>query len=110
MVTKDEDGRNDCDLDGTTTATGVESANQILSKQSTSFPKQVSSRQRKVLRVGQKCRYKGSDVLMGNTCRGKELEVLEIRTNADGQPEARVKAKQWACDYWILFAYLQKIP
>lgn len=109
-VTKDEDGRNLCDLDATTTATNVESANQNPSEQPPILPKQVSSRQRKVFRVGQKCRYKGSDVLMANTCRGKELEVLEIRTNTDGQPEARVKAKQWACDYWIPFIYLQKIP
>lgn len=60
------------------------------------------------IRVGQMCRYRGPDRVMALTCRGKDLEVLETRTNADGQPEARVKAKAWACDYWILCVYLQK--
>ncbi len=53
-----------------------------------------------ILQVGERCRYVGPEGAMAVTCRGKSMDVLEVRWR-DGVMEARVKAEAWAVDYWV---------
>ena len=59
------------------------------------------------LKVGDQCRYVGTTGAMAVSCRGKILEVLQIRS----QPalEARVRAAAWATDYWVSFDCLRRV-
>jgi hypothetical protein len=67
------------------------------------------TRQPQVFRVGEITHYSGSKGAMAVTCRGKELEVLNIRINDQGEQEAEVKASAWCTSYWVLSRSLKKV-
>ncbi len=46
---------------------------------------------------------------MAVTCRGKELEVLNIRVNDQGEQECEIKASGWCTSYWVLSRSLKKV-
>lgn len=58
-------------------------------------------------RVGDHCRYCGQEGAMAVTCRGKILEVLEVRAHNEVM-ECRVKAPIWAVEYWIPAQHLRR--
>lgn len=67
------------------------------------------TRQPQVFRVGDCCHYWGSKGAMAVTCRGKELEVLNIRINEQKEQECLVKASGWCTSYWVLSRSLKKV-
>ena len=60
-----------------------------------------------VFRVGDRCRYCGPEGAMAVTCRGKELKVLNIRINDQGEQDAEVKAQPWCTSYWVTSRHLK---
>lgn len=58
---------------------------------------------------GDRCRYCGPDGSLNVTCRGKELEVLNIRVNDQGVQQAEVKAFTWCVSYWVDMKHLKKV-
>lgn len=67
------------------------------------------TRQPQVFRVGDRCHYWGSKGAMAVTCRGKELEVLNIRINDQKEQECEIKALGWCTSYWVLSRSLKKV-
>lgn len=46
---------------------------------------------------------------MGVVFRGKDLEVLEVRTGTEDGIAARVRATSWAVDYWVITDCLRRV-
>lgn len=59
------------------------------------------------LKLSDQCKYVGPEGAMAVSCRGRSLEILEIRHEEGKEPKARIKAKGWACDYWVPCRYLR---
>lgn len=57
------------------------------------------------LQVGDRVKWNGDSGAMAVICKGKVLEILELRSRG---LEARIKAPNWACDYWVSINELKR--
>jgi hypothetical protein len=71
------------------------------------FAQSTHSTSLSIIQAGDRCYYIGPDGAIAVTCRGKSLDVLEVRRR-NGVMEARVKAAVWAVDYWISCQHLKR--
>lgn len=67
----------------------------------------LTPKHRVKLKIGDQCRYVGATGAMAVSCRGKILEVLEVRSEPAEQ--ARVRAAAWSVDYWVSFDCLRRV-
>ncbi len=59
------------------------------------------------VKVGDRCKWIGGQGAMGVICKGKVLEVLEVSNKQANS--ARVKAPNWAVDYWVDASCLKRV-
>jgi len=71
-------------------------ANSIATIDGTS--EHIPRRKLRKVKVGDRCKWIGEPGAMAVVSKGRTLEVLELRYQG---LEARVKAPNWACDYWV---------
>ncbi|PIG90830.1 AAA family ATPase [Gloeocapsopsis sp. IPPAS B-1203] len=66
----------------------------------------IPRRKTRKLQVGDRCKWIGLPGAMAVVCKGRTLEVLELRYQG---LEARIKAPNWACDYWVASSDLRQV-
>ncbi|MBE9193264.1 AAA family ATPase [Gloeocapsopsis crepidinum LEGE 06123] len=66
----------------------------------------IPRRKPRKVKVGDRCKWVGDPGAMAVVCKGRTLEILELRYQG---LEARVKAPNWACDYWVASSDLRQV-